>query len=263
MFWILRVVIAIVLMVWMFRQVRKPSGPLGKSLVRAMSVSHSKMTDWGLQQASVPENAAILDIGCGGGRTVRKLTSLAPAGKLVGMDCSAASVAVARETNAEEIAAGRVEIEQGSVSAMPFADGTFDVVTAVETHYYWPALPANVREVLRVGGLRSDRRNLPRRAAPAVLRHNHAAAAPGGIQRGHHHALSREKLDLRHRPQADIEVPFRPRPTLHATHDSWQSMFFSLHHTAGVDTQFFWRLRATEKKPVRQATSNRFPAEFA
>jgi hypothetical protein len=68
MFWILRVVIAIVLMVWMFRQVRKPSGPLGKSLVRAMSVSHSKMTDWGLQQVSVPENAAILDIGCGGGR---------------------------------------------------------------------------------------------------------------------------------------------------------------------------------------------------
>ena len=33
---------------------------------------------------------------------------------------------------------------------MPFPDRTFDIVTAVETHYYWPDLPANVREILRV-----------------------------------------------------------------------------------------------------------------
>jgi SAM-dependent methyltransferase len=33
---------------------------------------------------------------------------------------------------------------------LPFADRTFDIVTAVETHYYWPDLPANVREILRV-----------------------------------------------------------------------------------------------------------------
>jgi len=33
---------------------------------------------------------------------------------------------------------------------LPFSDGTFDIVTAVETHYYWPDLPANVREILRV-----------------------------------------------------------------------------------------------------------------
>jgi len=33
---------------------------------------------------------------------------------------------------------------------LPFPDGTFDMVTAVETHYYWPDLPANVREILRV-----------------------------------------------------------------------------------------------------------------
>jgi SAM-dependent methyltransferase len=36
------------------------------------------------------------------------------------------------------------------VSALPFPDGMFDVVTAVETHYYWPHLEADAREVLRV-----------------------------------------------------------------------------------------------------------------
>ena len=150
MYWILKLVLGILLAAWLFRQVRKPSGPLGKRVVRAMNLGHSKMTDWGLQQVTVPQNATILDIGCGGGRTVGQLAARAPAGKVVGLDYSAASVAVSRETNAGNIQAGRVQIEQGSVAALPFPDRTFDVVTAVETHYYWPDLPANVREVLRV-----------------------------------------------------------------------------------------------------------------
>ena len=149
MFWI-RLLLFIVLAAWVFRQVRKPSGALGRRIVRAMNMSHSAMTDWGLQQMTIPKNAAILDVGCGGGRTVCRLATLAPEGKVVGLDYSEASVAVSRDTNAPEIEAGRVQIEQGSVAALPFADCTFDVVTAVETHYYWPDLPANVREVLRV-----------------------------------------------------------------------------------------------------------------
>jgi ubiquinone/menaquinone biosynthesis C-methylase UbiE len=69
---------------------------------------------------------------------------------IIGLDYSAASIAVSRNTNAKGIEAGRVQIVLGSVAALPFSDGTFDIVTAVETHYYWPNLPANVREILRV-----------------------------------------------------------------------------------------------------------------
>ncbi|MBZ5621203.1 MAG: class I SAM-dependent methyltransferase [Acidobacteriia bacterium] len=147
---ILRLVLPIVLILWVFRQVRKPSGPLGRRVVQAMNLGHATMTDWGLQQVMVPKNAVILDVGCGGGRTVRRLAALAPEGKIVGLDYSAASVAVSRETNVQDIENGRVRIEQGSVAALPFPDRTFDIVTAVETHYYWPDLPANVREILRV-----------------------------------------------------------------------------------------------------------------
>ena len=84
----------------------------------------------------MPKNAAILDVGWGGGETVRKLAASAPGGKVVGLDYSAASVAVSRNTNANDIAAGRVQIVQGSVATLPFPDCTFDDVTAVETHYY-------------------------------------------------------------------------------------------------------------------------------
>jgi ubiquinone/menaquinone biosynthesis C-methylase UbiE len=33
---------------------------------------------------------------------------------------------------------------------LPFPDGLFDLVTAVETHYFWPDLPADMREIQRV-----------------------------------------------------------------------------------------------------------------
>src|SRR5215471_6051410 len=108
---IVRVVVAVVPMVWIMRQVRKPSGWLGGRLVRSMNLSHAKLTDWGLEQVSVPSNASILDIGCGGGRTVQRLATIANQGTIVGLDYSAASVAASRETNAQEIKSGRVEIQ--------------------------------------------------------------------------------------------------------------------------------------------------------
>jgi hypothetical protein len=37
---ILRLVLPIVLILWLFRQVRKPSGWLGRRVVRAMNLSH-------------------------------------------------------------------------------------------------------------------------------------------------------------------------------------------------------------------------------
>jgi len=115
-----------------------------------MNLSHATLAGWGLRQVTVPRNAVILDVGCGGGQMVRRLSALASEGKVIGLDYSAASVAVARAVNAKEIEGGRVEIELGSVAALPFPDGMFDLVTAVETHYYWPDLPENVREILRV-----------------------------------------------------------------------------------------------------------------
>ena len=43
-----------------------------------------------------------------------------------------------------------MEIQGASVSQLPFADDTFDLVTAVETQYYWPDLIKDMKEILRV-----------------------------------------------------------------------------------------------------------------
>ena len=36
------------------------------------------------------------------------------------------------------------------MSCLPFSDAMFDLVTAVNTHNYWPELVADMQEVLRV-----------------------------------------------------------------------------------------------------------------
>ncbi len=139
-----------------YGQFRKPIGWLGRWLLRAMNKGHSGVTDWGLSHFAIPHDGAILDVGCGGGRTIAKLAAASGSGRVCGLDCSAESVRVAAKTNAEMIRAGRVEIREGSVSQIPYASDTFDLVTAVETIYFWPDLPADVKEVWRVvrpGGL--------------------------------------------------------------------------------------------------------------
>ncbi len=128
----------------------KPRGRFGRFLVRGMNFGHSGLTRWGLTKVEIRDNATVLDIGCGGGRALERLASLASLGKVVGIDYSEDSVAVARKRNQRLIATGRVEVLHGSVSSMPFPDATFDCVSAVETYYFWPDIAADLAEVRRV-----------------------------------------------------------------------------------------------------------------
>jgi ubiquinone/menaquinone biosynthesis C-methylase UbiE len=129
---------------------RKPTGRLGRLLIRAMNISHYLLTDWGLSHLTIGKQDTILDIGCGGGSTIHKLAEIATNGKVYGIDFSNESVTVSSMTNKQLVQSGRVEIQQGSVSCLPFSDSMFDLVTAVNTHNYWPDLVTNMREILRV-----------------------------------------------------------------------------------------------------------------
>lgn len=115
-----------------------------------MNLSHSLLTDWGLEHIPIEKDWTILDVGCGGGMTVHKLAQIATAGKVYGIDYSEASVTVSKRTNQSFIDTGRVEIRQATVSCLPFSENMFDLVTAVDSHYYWPDLVADLREVRRV-----------------------------------------------------------------------------------------------------------------
>jgi len=131
-------------------QWQKPAGLFGRLTLWRMNKSHSKLTDWGLAHVTVEPRFTVLDVGCGGGRTVGKLAAIAAQGKVHGIDYSQASVAASRRHNAQAIGDGRVEIHLADVGRLPFPDNTFDLVTGVETHFWWPDIAAGVREIRRV-----------------------------------------------------------------------------------------------------------------
>jgi len=131
-------------------QCQHPKGWMGRLVLWSMNRRHSQLTDWGLRHITTQEHEMILDVGCGGGRTVSKLAAAARNGVVHGIDNAAASVAAALRTNRRLVASGRVAIQQASVTDLPFADDTFDLVTAVETHFWWPDLDAGMRESFRV-----------------------------------------------------------------------------------------------------------------
>jgi len=131
-------------------QCKRPSGSFGRLIARGMNSSHSPLTMWALGHIEVTADAAALDVGCGGGKTVDRLARMAAEGWVVGLDYSEDSVVVSRRKNAKHIHDGRVEICHASVSEIPFEDNTFDLVTAVETFYFWPAPETDLLEVRRV-----------------------------------------------------------------------------------------------------------------
>lgn len=131
-------------------QVRKPTRWTGRIYAWIMNASHSNLTDWGLTHVVIEKQFKVLDVGCGGGRTIQKMAVATTQGKVFGIDYAAGSVATARRTNARLIDSGRVEIQRAGVSKLPFADNTFDLVTSIESQYYWPDLVTDMKEILRV-----------------------------------------------------------------------------------------------------------------
>ena len=132
------------------KQARMPEGRFGAFWARFMNIGHSRLTRWGLNHISINKDDTILDIGCGGGRTVNTMAKIAAEGKVYGIDYSEVSVAVSTSKNKKLIDAGRVKILHASVDSLPFPDDMFNLVTAVESYHFWPDLINNLKEIRRV-----------------------------------------------------------------------------------------------------------------
>ena len=119
-----------------------------------MNYTHTPLTNWGLKLVNVQDGWTMLDVGCGGGFTIRRLLKRSKDAQVYGIDISEESVTKARQVNAE-VLDKQVYVTQGSAELLPYNDEMFDLVTAVETVYFWPNLPdclQEVRRVLKPGG---------------------------------------------------------------------------------------------------------------
>lgn len=132
-----------------FSQCARPEGFLGRMMLRFMNFGHAPLTNWGLGLIEIHDRWTMLDIGCGGGATLKRLLKRSEGAKVYGIDISEESVEKARRVNAK-VLDKQVFVTQGSAEKLPYEDGKFDLVTAVETVYFWPNLPGCLKEVKRV-----------------------------------------------------------------------------------------------------------------
>jgi SAM-dependent methyltransferase len=109
----------------------------------------------GLVRAALGAEAGerILDVGCGPGFfELELIDEVEPEGSVVGIDASAASIAIARSRAGER--AG-IAFHEADATALPVGDGEFDRALAVQVLEYVPDVDAALRELrraLRPGG---------------------------------------------------------------------------------------------------------------
>lgn len=132
-----------------------PQGFWGRFMLNRMNKRHSELARWGIESVGFLYNADnILDAGCGGGHTIRLMLELTNA-RVYGVDCSDVSVKKAKSFNRKAVKNKRAQITQKTVDNLDFDQGFFDMVTAVETVYFWEPFDIALKEiyrVLRVGG---------------------------------------------------------------------------------------------------------------
>ena len=128
----------------------KPDGFWGKLMIRSMNRGHSELTDWALCHINIKHGDHVLDVGCGGGKTVSKLCEMVGNGKVYGIDYSDLCIKKAEKLNHKSVLCGKVKLQKAPVSALPFDSDKFDLVTAVETYYFWPDKLNDLREIWRV-----------------------------------------------------------------------------------------------------------------
>jgi ubiquinone/menaquinone biosynthesis C-methylase UbiE len=104
--------------------------------------------------AGVDERCEVLDVGCGIGGAACHLAKRTGA-RIRGVTPNAAQLRLARELSRSTRTEERVSFHEGSASALPFDDASFDVVLFFESPCHFPdrrRFFAEVRRVLRPGG---------------------------------------------------------------------------------------------------------------
>lgn len=133
-----------------------PKGAEGRESLVSMNEHHRELSEWALSLLPSDINPLnILDVGCGGGMQLLMLGKKYPKAHLHGADPSDEAVKLASETNTSGIESGRCRIDMSPVEDLPYPNGSFDLVSAFETYFFWKDLDAafvEIRRVLSPGG---------------------------------------------------------------------------------------------------------------
>lgn len=128
----------------------------GDVVARAASYAPERVAQAAIGALDLRPTDAVLELGCGSGRLLARVTARVQRGTAVGIDPSPLMVRHARFRNRRFIERGLLEVAVGGSGDLSrFADARFDKVYGMHVVYFWesPARDlAEIRRVLRPGG---------------------------------------------------------------------------------------------------------------
>ncbi len=128
----------------------QPTGMLGQLAGHLMAVRNKERSWWVLPLLDIRDKDRVLEVGFGPGVDVLRVSEIAARGFVVGIDHSEVMLRQARRRNAAGIRAGRVELQVGCATRLPYAEGAFDKVFSINVAEFWKGPPVVIREMHRV-----------------------------------------------------------------------------------------------------------------
>jgi methyltransferase domain protein len=135
---------------FLIKQSQKPSGLIGKVITKIWSFYFKKLSLWAIKQTTISDNYRILEIGYGGGSTIKNLLALNKNLEIHGIDISKESYRTAQRVHSDSIRKGSVQLKIGNVENMPYQNNYFDRIFAIQTHIFWKDIKKSFQEVYRV-----------------------------------------------------------------------------------------------------------------
>lgn len=136
---------------YLAHQARKPSGWFGRLVAPVVFNRENRhMENFGLELMEARADDHILEIGFGNGRLISKLLPHIKQGKICGVDISEQMVNLTAKRNKEEVMDGKLEVDQASITDIPYPANYFDKVFTCNTIYFWPHPSEDIKEVKRV-----------------------------------------------------------------------------------------------------------------
>lgn len=119
----------------------------------SMERGHRPVGEQAIERMRVPDDAHVLDVGCGSGWASRLLAEKARRGRVVGFDISDEMIRVAREASTYFT---NLEFQVASAESLTFETGEFTHAFSMESLYYYADMNralAEIHRVLGTGGL--------------------------------------------------------------------------------------------------------------
>ncbi len=131
-------------------QFAHPEGWIGRFVGMILALKNRERNAWTISMLDIQPDDQVLEIGFGPGQAIQEVVKLTPNGFVAGIDLSDAMVVQASKRNAAAIRSGRVLLQQGAESPLPFEDNKFNKVFAVNSMQFWSNPIEGLQEVRRV-----------------------------------------------------------------------------------------------------------------